>query len=118
MELKDYQIKVVAKLKKYLSALSEFREKFKKPLSLTPKWQWITIFPAVHGKKQLAVFIFQTKTVLAYHCPKFTLKSLQVVIKPFLACHSIDLINKTYLNKQTGLVLTNCKFVSPLFCLS
>jgi hypothetical protein len=32
MELKDYQIKVVAKLKEYLSALSEFREKFNKAI--------------------------------------------------------------------------------------
>lgn len=45
MELKGYQIKVVAKLKDYLTALSEFREKFKKAIEFDPEMAMDYNFP-------------------------------------------------------------------------
>ena len=45
MELKDYQVKVVAKLKDYLTTLAEFREKFLKAIEFDPEMALDYNFP-------------------------------------------------------------------------
>lgn len=105
MELKDYQIKVVAKLKGYLSALSEFREKFKKAIEFDPEMAMDYNFPRRAWEKAVNGVYFSHKNGIGEHLPEIYLKAPTGGGKTLLACHSIDLINKTYLNKQTGLVL-------------
>jgi type III restriction enzyme len=58
----------------------------------------------VHGKKRLTAFISH-KNGIGEPLPEIYLKVPTGGGKTLLACHSIDLINKTYLKKQTGLVL-------------
>jgi type III restriction enzyme len=105
MELKDYQIKVVAKLKEYLSALSEFREKFNKAIEFDPEMAMDYNFPRRAWEKAVNGVYFSNKNGIGEPLPEIYLKVPTGGGKTLLACHSIDMINKTYLNKQTGLVL-------------
>jgi type III restriction enzyme len=105
MELKEYQIKVVAKLKEYLSALSEFREKFNKAIEFDPEMAMDYNFPRRAWEKAVNGIYHSNNNGIGEPLPEIYLKVPTGGGKTLLACHSIDLINKTYLKKQTGLVL-------------
>jgi type III restriction enzyme len=105
MELKEYQIKVIVKLKAYLTALSEFREKFRKAVEFDPEMALDYNFPRRAWEKAVNGVYFSHKNGIGEPLPEFYLKVPTGGGKTILACHSIDLINKTYLKKQTGLVL-------------
>ena len=69
-------------------------------------WHGITIFRNVHfNRQQTEQFIIQKQMDFMSLCPMCILKCRQVEAKTLLACHSIDLIHKSYLKKQTGLIL-------------
>jgi type III restriction enzyme len=105
MELKDYQVKVVAKLKDYLTALAEFREKFLKAIEFDPEMALDYNFPRRAWEKAVGAVYHSNKNGIGEPLPEFYLKVPTGGGKTLLACHSIDLINKTYLKRQTGLVL-------------
>ena len=105
MELKDYQVKVVAKLKDYLTTLAEFREKFLKAIEFDPEMALDYNFPRRAWEKAVGAVYHSHKNGIGEPLPEFYLKVPTGGGKTLLACHSIDLINKTYLKRQTGLVL-------------
>ncbi|OAV68561.1 Restriction endonuclease [Bacteroidales bacterium Barb6XT] len=105
MKLKQYQEKVIDTLKIYLGALNEFKATYKKALDFDadvakdydfPKRAWV----------QVAGKAYHSKTNgLQESLPDIYLKVPTGGGKTLLACHAIGNIQKTYLNKQTGLVL-------------
>jgi type III restriction enzyme len=112
MRLKHYQEKVITSLKNYLSELSNYKSKYQKFLEIEPDMAADYDFP----KKAFTASVSPHLGGLrgAYHSkqnglhqplPDIYLKVPTGGGKTLLACHSIDLINKTYLKKQTGLVL-------------
>jgi type III restriction enzyme len=106
MKLKLYQEKVLDKLKEYLSALADFRTKYREAYALMPEIAKGFDFPKkafelVNNKPG-----YHTKTnSINEQLPDIYLKVPTGGGKTLLACHSIDLIQKQYLQKQTGLVL-------------
>lgn len=106
MRLKHYQEKVITALQIYLSALDEFRGKYEKALEFDADMAMDYNFPKRAFKKAVGGGIYHTKqNGLGEPLPDVYLKVPTGGGKTFLACHSIDLIQKTYLKKQTGLVL-------------
>ena len=105
MELKDYQIKVVEKLKEYLLALDEERKVYNDMLKLNPNYAKFADFPREAWNKAVGNIYHSYKNGIGEHLPELYLKVPTGGGKTLLACHSIDLINKTYLKKQTGLIL-------------
>jgi type III restriction enzyme len=106
MKLKLYQETVLDKLKEYLSALADFKTKYRAALAFDadiardynfPKraFELATNKPGYHSKTNS----------IHEQLPDIYLKVPTGGGKTLLACHSIDLIQKRYLQKQTGLVL-------------
>jgi len=107
MELKGYQVTVLKTVKDYLEALSEAKKKYNKFIS-DPETAELALsyhFPAKAWEKVIGGSYTEKKNGLKEPLPDFYLKVPTGGGKTLLACHSIDLINKTYLKKQTGLVL-------------
>jgi type III restriction enzyme len=107
MELKGYQVTVLKTVKDYLEALSEAKKKYDKFIS-DPETEELALsyhFPAKAWEKVIGGSYTEKKNGLKEPLPDFYLKVPTGGGKTLLACHSIDLINKTYLKKQTGLVL-------------
>lgn len=107
MKLKDYQEKVLIALKDYLSALNEFKAKYEKAIAFDAEMASEFNFPK-------RAFTQATNRDIIYHnkinglnepLPDVYFKIPTGGGKTLLACHSIDLIHKSYLKKQTGLVL-------------
>jgi type III restriction enzyme len=105
MELKSYQVTVLEKVKSYLDALVESRQKYYKALEVDPEIGREFDFPSKAWEKIVGGAYTKKKNGLEEPLPDFYLKVPTGGGKTLLACHSIDLINKTYLKKQTGLVL-------------
>ncbi len=106
MRLKHYQEKVIKALKDYLSELSEFREKYQKALEFDADMARDYNFPKRAWEKSTGSSIYHSKTNgLGEPLPDIYLKVPTGGGKTLLACHSIDLIQKSYLKKQTGLIL-------------
>jgi len=106
MKLKHYQEKVLTTLKEYLSALSEFEAKYERALEIDPDVASDYNFPKHAFTQATARTIYHSKTNgLNIPLPDFYFKIPTGGGKTLLACHSIDLIQKSYLKKQTGLVL-------------
>ncbi len=106
MKLKHYQEKVLTTLKEYLSALSEFEAKYERALEIDPDVASDYNFPKRAFTQATARTIYHSKTNgLNIPLPDFYFKIPTGGGKTLLACHSIDLIQKSYLKKQTGLVL-------------
>lgn len=103
MELKEYQKKTLEQIKRYLDSLAEFRAKNAKAIELDPE---LSInFPLKAWEKVVETAYHSKKNGLGEELPNFYLKIPTGGGKTILACHTIDLINRTYLKKQTGIVL-------------
>ncbi|MDD2385914.1 MAG: DEAD/DEAH box helicase family protein [Bacteroidales bacterium] len=105
MELKDYQIKVVDKLKEYLLALSEYKTKYLKAIEFDSEMAMDYNFPRKAWEQSVGSIYHSNENGIKEPLPELYLKVPTGGGKTLLACHSIDLVNKTYLKKQTGLVL-------------
>lgn len=106
MRLKHYQEKVIATLKDYLSALSDFKAKYEKALEFDADMAKDYDFPKRAWMQNVGKNNYHSKTNgLGEPLPDIYLKVPTGGGKTLMACHSIDLIQKTYLKKQTGLVL-------------
>jgi type III restriction enzyme len=103
MELKDYQKKTLEQVKLYLESLAEFKAKNEKAIEIDPE---LSInFPLKAWEKTIGTAYFSKKNGLGEELPNFYLKIPTGGGKTLLACHTIDLINRTYLKKQTGIIL-------------
>lgn len=106
MILKHYQEKVLKELKEYLSALSEFNAKYEKALDFDADMARDYNFPRRAYEQATGRTVYYSKTNgLREPLPDIYLKVPTGGGKTFLACHAIDSIQKTFLKKQTGLVL-------------
>lgn len=106
MRLKLYQEKVITQLKEYLSVLSDFRVKYKKALEYDADMARDYNFPRRAWENATGRSIYYSKTNgLGEPLPDIYLKVPTGGGKTLLACHTIDLVQKTYLESQTGLVL-------------
>lgn len=106
MRLKHYQEKVITSLKNYLSELSNYKSKYQKFLEIEPDMATDYDFPKKAFIQATNKNIYYSKqNGLQQPLPDIYLKVPTGGGKTLLACHSIDLINKTYLKQQTGLVL-------------
>jgi type III restriction enzyme len=106
MRLKHYQEKVLKELKEYLNALAEFKAKYHKALEFDAEMAKDYNFPKRAWEKAKGRAVYHSKTNgLGEPLPDIYLKVPTGGGKTLLACHAIDHIQKTYLNKQTGLVL-------------
>jgi len=102
MELKEYQKKTLEQVKRYLEALSFFRVKKEEVFKIHE----VSIdFPLKAWKKVVGTNYISKKNGLNEDLPNFYLKIPTGGGKTILACHTIDLINRVYLKKQTGIVL-------------
>jgi len=103
MELKEYQKKTLEQVKRYLGSLAEFKAKNEKATEIDPD---LSInFPLKAWEKVIATTYYSKKNGLGEELPDFYLKIPTGGGKTILACHTIDLINRIYLKKQTGIVL-------------
>lgn len=103
MELKEYQNKTLDQIKRYLEALSYFKEKHEGAIRLDPE---LSInFPNKAWERTIGGDYISKKNGLGEDLPNFYIKIPTGGGKTLLACHTIDLINRTYLKKQTGVVL-------------
>src|SRR4030042_5559360 len=103
MELKDYQKKTLEQVKFYLDALVEYKEKNEKAIKVDHE---LSIdFPLKAWEKAVRTSYYSGKNGLNEPLPNFYLKIPTGGGKTVLACHTIDLINRIYLKKQTGIGL-------------
>ncbi|MCL0066028.1 DEAD/DEAH box helicase family protein [Dehalococcoidia bacterium] len=93
MELKEYQKKTLEQVKNYLASLAKFKVSNPKYFTLEA---WEECGLTSYNRKQNG---------LGEELPDFYLKIPTGGGKTILACHIIDLINRVYLRKQTGIVL-------------
>jgi type III restriction enzyme len=103
MELKDYQKKTLEQVKRYLVTLAELKAKNEKAVQIDPEMSFD--FPQRAWSKVVGTTYYSKKNGLGEDLPNFYLKIPTGGGKTILACHVIDLINRTYLKKQTGIVL-------------
>lgn len=97
---------MIKALKDYLGALSEFKEKYRKALEFDADMAKDYNFPKRAWEKSTGNVFYHPKTNgLGEPLPDIYLKVPTGGGKTLLACHSIDLIQKSYLKKQTGLIL-------------
>ncbi len=103
MEPKEYQKKTLEQVKRYLETLAEFKAKNEKAIEIDPD---LSIdFPLKTWEKVVGTTYNSKKNGLGEDLPNFYLKIPTGGGKTLLACHTIDLINRTYLKRQTGIVL-------------
>lgn len=106
MKLKHYQEKVIKALKEYLNALNDFRAKYEKAMEIDPDVAKDFNFPKKAYIQSTNLNTYYNKTNgLEQPLPDIYLKVPTGGGKTLLACHSIDLIQKSYIKKQTGIVL-------------
>jgi len=106
MRLKHYQEKVLIQLKEYLGELAHAKKEYNELLQLKPHIAKRFNYPQEAWEKATNRTIYYSKTNgLHEPLPDIYLKVPTGGGKTLLACHSIDLIQKTFLQRQTGLVL-------------
>jgi type III restriction enzyme len=106
MRLKHYQEKVIKALKDYLGELDIARNEYEEMLAIKPNLAKHINFPKDAWEKSTGKTIYHSKTnSLNEPLPDVYLKVPTGGGKTLLACHSIDLVQKSYLKKQTGLIL-------------
>lgn len=106
MKLKQYQEKVLDVLKEYLGALAGFKDRYQKALAFDPDIAKHYDFPKEAFEKITGKPGYHSKSNgLGEQLPDVYLKVPTGGGKTLLACHSIDLVQKQYLQKQTGLIL-------------
>jgi len=103
MELKEYQKRTLEQVRCYLETLAEFRAKNERLIKEDPE---LSInFPLKAWEKVVGTTYHSKKNGLGEDLPNFYLKIPTGGGKTLLACHTIDLINRIYLKRQTGIVL-------------
>ncbi|MDE0472735.1 MAG: DEAD/DEAH box helicase family protein, partial [Ekhidna sp.] len=106
MKLKLYQEKVLKELKAYLSALCDAKKEFEEMHVLKPHLAKHIDFPKEAWEKPPGRTTYHSKTNgLNERLPDIYLKVPTGGGKTLIACHAIDSIQKTYLKRQTGLIL-------------
>ena len=106
MKFKYYQEKVLDTLKAYLGALNDFKAKYEKAIEIDADIAKDYDFPKRAFTQATNRTIYHNKiNGLKEPLPDVYFKVPTGGGKTLLACHSIDLIHKLYLKKQTGLVL-------------
>ncbi|MDM7918528.1 MAG: DEAD/DEAH box helicase family protein, partial [Methanosarcina sp.] len=105
MELKEYQNKVISILKNYLSCLSEEKKKYEEVLKSYPDIAKDLDYSKKAWERAIDSLYTPHHNGLKDPLPDFYLKVPTGGGKTILACHAIDLVNKIYLKRQTGLVL-------------
>jgi type III restriction enzyme len=107
MELKEYQQKTLVQVKTYLEWLTKAREEVAKRQSLSSEFSDAEFFdfPKAAWAKVSSRPYYSRKNGLGEGLPDFYVKIPTGGGKTLLACHGIDLINRIYLKKQTGIVL-------------
>jgi type III restriction enzyme len=105
MELREYQKKVVNKLSDYLVALGKQKERYEKLLHVDPELAGDFHYPKKAWEEIGRTTYKPARDGLNNPLPNLFLKVPTGGGKTLLACHSIDLINKLYLQKQNGMVL-------------
>jgi len=103
VELKEYQKKTLEQVKIYLESLAEYKGKYEKAIAVDP--DLAIDFPFKAWEKVVRASYHSSKNGLGEYLPDFYLKIPTGGGKTILACHVIDLINRIYLKKQTGIVL-------------
>ena len=105
MELKEYQKQVLQRLSSYLVALNQFKVKYDNAFEVDPELAEGYHFPEKAWNKIGLSRYNQFKNGLGEPLPNIFFKVPTGGGKTLLACHSIDLVNKVYLKRQSGLVL-------------
>lgn len=105
MELREYQKKVTSKLSEYLTALNEQKDRYERIKEADAELANDIHFPEKAWKSNELDNYQKTFNGLSEPVPNLCYKVPTGGGKTLLACHSIDLINKVYLNKQNGMVL-------------
>ncbi len=105
MELKEYQKQVNQALSQYLVALAKYKTKYDKALEADPELAEGYHFPEKAWADLGLGNYHQSKNGLGEPLPNIYFKIPTGGGKTLLACHSIDLVNKLYLNRQNGLIL-------------
>lgn len=108
MELKEYQKKSLEQVKIYLEWLAKAKEEAKKRQALSSEFADVEAFdfPRIAWNKAFGSRPYRSKkNGLSEDIPDFYFKIPTGGGKTLLACHTIDLINRMYLKKQTGIVL-------------
>ncbi|MFC1590410.1 DEAD/DEAH box helicase [Candidatus Omnitrophota bacterium] len=107
MELKEYQKKTLKEIRAYLEWLLKAKdEASRRAKSLSSEFSEETFdFPKVAWRKISNRAYSSKKNGLGEDFPNFYLKLPTGGGKTLLACHAIDLINRTYLKKRTGIIL-------------
>ena len=105
MELREYQKKVTLRLSDYLTALVEQKDRYERIKETDADVANDIHFPA-KAWQSIGLGSYQKSfNGLGEPVPNLYFKVPTGGGKTLLACHSIDLINKVYLNKQNGMVL-------------
>jgi len=96
MELKEYQNKVIKVLTKYLSSLSDEKNKYVKLIEEHPDLSADIDFSKKAWDSSINTLYTQHSNGLKEPLPDFYLKVPTGGGKTLLACHAIDLVNKIY----------------------
>ena len=101
MELKEYQKKSLNQIKSYLEWLSKAREEAKKRATDASSefGEDAFDFPKAAWKKVSNIPYRSVKNALDEDVPNFYIKIPTGGGKTIIACHTIDIINRTYLKK-------------------
>ncbi len=106
MQLKDYQEKVLEKLKEYLGALSTSKTLFEEVKKLDPNSANYVDFPKrAFEESTRKINYYSRRNGLGEPLPDVYFKIPTGGGKTILACHAMCEIHKKYLQKQNGLVL-------------
>ncbi|MEO7299268.1 MAG: DEAD/DEAH box helicase family protein [Verrucomicrobiota bacterium] len=104
MELKEYQQNTLKRVKAYLEALAVWRVKNEKVIALAGREMAVDVplkaWEEIGGKNYRS-----RKNGIGESLPNFCLKIPTGGGKTLLAAHTVDLVNRSYRRKQTGLVL-------------
>jgi hypothetical protein len=104
MELKEYQQNTLKRVKAYLEALKYWRVKNEKVVAAIGKSDALDVplkaWEEIGGKNYRS-----RKNGIGEPLPNFCLKIPTGGGKTLLAAHTVDLVNRSYRQKQTGLVL-------------
>ena len=104
MELKEYQQRTLSQVKSYLEALNSWRERNEKVIAAAGKESALDV-PLKAWEEIGAKNYRSRKNGVGDSLPNFCLKIPTGGGKTLLAAHAIDLINRIYRQRQTGLVL-------------
>lgn len=104
MELKEYQQNTLKRVKAYLEALENWRVKNEKVVAAAGKEASLDV-PLKAWEEIGGTHYRSRKNGLGEALPNFCLKIPTGGGKTLLAAHTVDLVNRSYRQKQTGLVL-------------